>query len=73
MASLTACMVGNDTECGNSWNVFVMHCDGYNVARLKPEYNMTNCGRYCTGEQVSFLLTTLYNLYKRKIFYKLPS
>ncbi|VDI28062.1 Hypothetical predicted protein [Mytilus galloprovincialis] len=52
MASLTACMVGNDTECGNSWNVSVMHCDGYNVARLKPEYNMTNCGRYCTDSTV---------------------
>ncbi|CAG2191817.1 unnamed protein product [Mytilus edulis] len=47
ISSLTACVVGNDTECGNSWNVSVMHCDGYNVAHLKPEYYMTGCGRYC--------------------------
>ncbi|VDI28389.1 Hypothetical predicted protein, partial [Mytilus galloprovincialis] len=47
ISSLTACMVGNDTECGNSWNVSVMHCDGYNVAHLKSAYYMTDCGRYC--------------------------
>ncbi|XP_063404512.1 uncharacterized protein LOC134687976 [Mytilus trossulus] len=47
IASMTACMVGNETECGNSWNVSVMHCDGYNVAHLKPTYFMTSCSRYC--------------------------
>lgn len=53
ISSLTACVVGNDTECGNSWNVSVMHCDGYNVAHLKSAYYMTDCGRYCMGEDVT--------------------
>lgn len=53
IATLTACTVGNGTECRNSKNVTVMHCDGYNVAHLKPEYDM-NCGRYCMGEHVTF-------------------
>ncbi|XP_076077907.1 uncharacterized protein LOC143048236 [Mytilus galloprovincialis] len=48
MASLTACVVGNDTDCKNSWNVTVMHCDGYNVAKLKPTYyDMNSCAKYC--------------------------
>lgn len=47
-------MVGNDTDCENSWNVTVMHCDGYNVAKLKPTYNETNrCAKYCIGEQMT--------------------
>ncbi|XP_076079286.1 uncharacterized protein LOC143049568 [Mytilus galloprovincialis] len=50
MATLTACVVGNETECQHSWNVTVMHCDEYNVAYLKPSYYMTNCGKYCMAE-----------------------
>lgn len=53
MATLTACVVGNETECQHSWNVTVMQCDGYNVAHLKPAYYMMNCGRYCMGEHVT--------------------
>lgn len=54
MASLTACVVGNDTDCENSWNVTVMHCDGYNVAHLKPTYyDMNSCAKYCMGEEIT--------------------
>ncbi|VDI75282.1 Hypothetical predicted protein [Mytilus galloprovincialis] len=47
--TLEACMVVNGTDCEQSWNVSVMHCDEYNVAYIgSPQYYInTACGRYC--------------------------
>ena len=44
--TMTACMVGNDTDCKESWPVTVMHCYGYNIAYLTQ---IGSCGRYCMG------------------------
>ncbi|XP_071133613.1 uncharacterized protein [Mytilus edulis] len=47
--TVTACVVGNDTDCEHSWNVSVMHCEKYNVAYYgSPQYyTNSGCGRYC--------------------------
>ena len=46
-AVMKACKVGNDSNCEQSWDVYVMHCHGYNTFYLKSPFE--GCGRYCTG------------------------
>lgn len=43
-----ACMVGNDTQCKESWEVTAINCGDYNIVYLGPT---VNCGRYCMGKQ----------------------
>jgi hypothetical protein len=42
-----ACMVGNDTQCKESWEVNAINCGDYNIVYLEPT---VNCGRYCMGK-----------------------
>ena len=43
-------MVGNDTNCNETWSVPVMNCGDYNVAQLRFLDYYEPCGKYCTSE-----------------------
>jgi len=43
---MTACMVGNDTQCIETWNVTAVNCGEYNIVYLD---HTEHCGRYCSG------------------------
>ena len=43
---MTACMVGNDTQCIETWNLTAVNCGEYNIVYLD---HTEHCGRYCSG------------------------
>ena len=47
-AVMKACKMGNDSNCEQSWDVYVMNCHGYNTFYLNSYFS--GCGRYCTGK-----------------------
>ncbi len=58
MKTMQACMVGNNSNCEESWDVMVKNCYAYNVVRLEP---LEKCARYCMGKHILFLIKQFCN------------
>ncbi|CAC5372516.1 unnamed protein product [Mytilus coruscus] len=50
-STMTACIVGLSSNCSKSWNVTVMNCGYFNVAKLT---DLDVCARYCMGTYPSY-------------------
>ena len=61
--TMTACMVGSNSDCEESWNVTVKYCYDYNIVYLQPFHK---CGRYCLGKSTNWRKPKMFIVYAFK-------